>query len=120
MRVPKGIAVDKIRIGGSNGLSLIAGPCVIESEESALRHAKRLREITADLGIPFIYKSSYDKANRTSIKAYRGPGLREGLRILKKIKSSLGMPVTSDIHCKDQIRDAAEVLDIIQIPAFLS
>jgi len=114
------IQVGKIKIGGKNPLVLIAGPCVIESEESALRHAKLLKEIASKLKMPLIYKSSYDKANRTSIKSYRGPGLKKGLAILKKVKEKFGIPVLSDVHCTAEVKDAAKVLDIIQIPAFLS
>ncbi|MBN1527101.1 MAG: 3-deoxy-8-phosphooctulonate synthase [Candidatus Omnitrophica bacterium] len=114
------IQVGKIKIGGKNPLVLIAGPCVIESEESALRHAKLLKDVASKLKMPLIYKSSYDKANRTSIKSYRGPGLKKGLAILKKVKEKFGIPVLSDVHCKAEIREAAKVLDVIQIPAFLS
>src|SRR3989338_1747399 len=120
MASSKEIRIGNVRIGGDNPLVLIAGPCVIESEASALRHAKRLKEITRALGIPFIYKSSYDKANRTSLGSFRGPGLREGLKILSRIKEELDIPILSDIHCREQIPDASMVLDIIQIPAFLS
>lgn len=116
----KEISIGNVKIGGENPLVLIAGPCVIESEASALRHAKVLKDMTDALGMPFIYKSSYDKANRTSIDSYRGPGLKKGLRILKKVKQELGIPVLCDIHCKDEIEDAAKVLDVLQIPAFLS
>ena len=116
----KEIKIGKIKIGGTNPLALIAGPCVIESEESAIKHAKILKEITGRLGIPFIYKSSYDKANRTSIDSYRGPGLEKGLKILNRIKEECGIPVLSDVHCKEDVKAAAKVLDIIQIPAFLS
>lgn len=116
----KEIAAGNVKIGGSNSLVLIAGPCVIESEESAIRHAKALKEIAKKQGVSLIYKSSYDKANRTSINSYRGPGLKRGLRILSKIKSELGIPVLSDVHCKEEVEEAAGVLDIIQIPAFLS
>lgn len=107
-------------IGGPNGIVLIAGPCVIESEASAMRHAKAIKAVAGRLGVPFIFKSSYDKANRTSIKSYRGPGLMKGLAILKKIKDAVGVPVLSDVHCKEDVKAAAKVLDIIQIPAFLS
>jgi len=93
---------------------------VIESETSALRHAKELKIIAKRAGFSFIYKSSFDKANRTSVDSYRGPGLKEGLRILKKVKLALSVPVLSDIHCKNEIKEAAKVLDVIQIPAFLS
>jgi len=116
----KEIAVGKIKIGAGNPFVLIAGPCVIESEESAFRHAKALKGLTGRLGIPFIYKSSFDKANRTSIDSFRGPGLKKGLAILKKIKEELGLVILSDVHCRSDIKEAAKVLDIIQIPAFLS
>lgn len=116
----KEIKVADIKIGGSNPLVLIAGPCVIESEESALRHAKALKDIAKSLKMPFIYKSSYDKANRTSIDSYRGPGFKKGLSILKKVKDKYGVPLLSDIHCKEEIKEAAKVLDVLQIPAFLS
>ncbi|MFZ3047961.1 MAG: 3-deoxy-8-phosphooctulonate synthase [Desulfatirhabdiaceae bacterium] len=100
-------------------LLLIAGPCVIE-EESVTQHiAEFLKQLTHDLGIPFVFKASYDKANRTSITSYRGPGLHDGLLILDSIKNRLNVPVISDVHSSDQIADAARVLDIIQIPAFL-
>lgn len=114
------ILVGKIKIGGENPFVLIAGPCVIESELSALRHAKALKALTSRLGIPFIYKSSFDKANRTSLDSFRGPGLTKGLAILKRIKKELGLAVLSDVHCKADIKEASKVLDIIQIPAFLS
>jgi 2-dehydro-3-deoxyphosphooctonate aldolase (KDO 8-P synthase) len=114
------VAVGKVRIGAGNPVVLIAGPCVIESEASALRHARAIKSIALDAGMPFIFKSSYDKANRTSIRSYRGPGLRKGLAILKKVKDSVGVPVLSDVHCKEEVAAAAGVLDVIQIPAFLS
>jgi len=114
------VAAGNVKIGGKRPLALIAGPCVIESEESAIRHAKALKGIAGKLGMALIYKSSYDKANRTSINSYRGPGLKRGLKILNKIKSELGIPVLSDVHCKEDVEDAASVLDVIQIPAFLS
>lgn len=116
----KTIEVGNIRIGAKFPPLLIAGPCVIESEASALRHAKELKAIAGRAGFSFIYKSSFDKANRTSVDSYRGPGLKEGLRILKKVKASLNVPVLSDVHCKSEIKEAAKVLDVIQIPAFLS
>jgi len=114
------IEVGGIKIGGQNPPLLIAGPCVIESEAGALRHAGELKAIAKRAGFSFIYKSSFDKANRTSIDSYRGPGLKEGLRILKKVKSELKVPVLSDVHCKNDVKEAAKVLDVIQIPAFLS
>lgn len=114
----KEFKIKDIKIGGKNPFVLIAGPCVIESEESTLYHAKKLKEITQELNIPFIFKSSYDKANRSSINSYRGCGLKKGLEILDKVKQ-LDIPVTSDVHCIDQVWEAERVLDIIQIPAFL-
>ena len=113
------IISGNVMIGNNRPLVLIAGPCVIESESATMRHAERLMTICNGLSIPFIFKASYDKANRTSINAYRGPGLKEGLAILRKVKESLGVPVISDIHSIEQIAPAAEVLDILQIPAFL-
>ncbi len=113
------IISGNVIIGNNRPLVLIAGPCVIESESTTMRHAERLMTICNGLSIPFIFKASYDKANRTSINAYRGPGLREGLAILRKVKEALGVPVISDVHSIEQIAPAAEVLDIIQIPAFL-
>lgn len=114
------IIIGDVKIGGNNPLALIAGPCVIESEASALKHASALKDIAGRLNMPFIYKSSYDKANRTSIESYRGPGLKKGLAILEKVKRRLGVPILSDIHCKEDIKEARAVLDVIQIPAFLS
>ena len=116
----KEIAIGNVRIGDDNPFVLIAGPCVIESEASALRHAKQLKGIAGSLGIPFIYKSSFDKANRTSVDSFRGPGLKKGLAVLKKVKEEFGLPILSDVHCKSDIKEASKVLDIIQIPAFLS
>ena len=114
------VRIGGIRMGGDNPIVLIAGPCVIESEASAFRHAKRLKGIAGRVGMPFIYKSSYDKANRTSFDSFRGPGLKKGLAILKRIKEKLHIPIVSDVHCKEEVREAKKVLDIIQIPAFLS
>lgn len=102
-----------------NPLFLISGPCVIENEAVTLRIASRLREITAQVGIPLTFKASYDKANRTAISAFRGPGMAEGLRILAKVKATLDIPVLSDVHRISEVGPAAEVLDVIQIPAFL-
>ena len=116
----KEVVAGGVSIGGANPVVLIAGPCVIESEAGALRHARAIKAIAGRLGIPFIFKSSYDKANRTSIHSYRGPGLKSGLKILKRIKDSVGVPILSDVHCKEDVKEAAKVLDIIQIPAFLS
>ena len=114
------IRVGKVNIGGKNPVALIAGPCVIESESMALRHAKKIKDIAKKAGVPFIFKTSYDKANRTSIQSFRGPGLVKGLQILNRIKKELNLPVLSDVHCKEDMKRAAKVLDIIQIPAFLS
>ncbi len=116
----KEISVGRIKIGADNPFVLIAGPCVIESAASAMRHAKALKSLTGKLGIPFVYKSSFDKANRTSIDSFRGPGLSKGLAILKDIKEELGLPILSDVHRESDIKEAAKILDIIQIPAFLS
>ena len=109
----------KWRLGARQPFFLIAGPCVIESEDHALGVAARLREITSALDVPFIFKASYDKANRTSIRSFRGPGLDRGLEILGRIRRELGVAVTSDVHEAGQVGPAAEVLDLLQIPAFL-
>jgi len=106
-------------MGGGNPLLLIAGPCVIESEAATLRSAEKLMEITAKVGMQLVFKASYDKANRTSVTAFRGPGMKEGLRILAKVKEVFGLSLLSDIHGIEQIDEAAAVLDILQIPAFL-
>lgn len=117
----KEISIDqKIKIGAGDSLFLIAGPCVIESQDHALFMAKEIKKICEDLRIPFIFKASYDKANRSSIQSYRGPGLEKGLEILKRIKKELSVPVLSDVHQISDIEKAAQVLDVIQIPAFLS
>jgi 2-dehydro-3-deoxyphosphooctonate aldolase (KDO 8-P synthase) len=108
-----------LAIGGGAPLAFIAGPCVIESERHALAMARALSRAAADAGVPFIFKSSFDKANRSSGDSFRGPGLLEGLRILMAVKSEVGVPVLSDIHEPSQAGPAAEVLDILQIPAFL-
>ena len=100
-------------------LLLIAGPCVIESRDQILRTAERLKQITEDRPVDFVFKASYDKANRTSVENFRGPGLEKGLEILAEVKREFGLPVNSDVHEISQIEPAAEVLDIIQIPAFL-
>ncbi|MDK2871773.1 MAG: 2-dehydro-3-deoxyphosphooctonate aldolase synthase [bacterium] len=108
-----------IKIGGGNPFVLIAGPCVIESEELVFETASYLKELCEGLGIPYIFKSSYDKANRTSISSFRGPGIERGLEILSRLKEKLGLPVLSDVHLPEEAPLAAEVLDILQIPAFL-
>ena len=117
---PRRVAITPdLAIGGGAPLAFIAGPCVIESEPHALKMARALADICARLKVPYIYKSSYDKANRTSVESFRGPGLVEGLRILKTVRREVGAPVLSDIHAPEQAESAAEVLDILQIPAFL-
>ncbi len=115
----RGIRVKNILIGEGNPLVLIAGPCVIESERLCLETAKRIKLIASDLNIPYIFKSSFDKANRLSKDSYRGPGIKKGLEVLNKVKQKLKIPVLSDIHCQKEIEEAQGVLDIIQIPAFL-
>jgi 2-dehydro-3-deoxyphosphooctonate aldolase (KDO 8-P synthase) len=110
--------VGDVRIGAGN-LFLIAGPCVIESEEHAIRMAEIIKGVTRALGLPLIFKASYDKANRTSIRSFRGPGIKEGLRILKKIKDEVQLPVLTDIHEVADVAKVAEVVDVLQIPAFL-
>ena len=110
--------IDTVRIGGGN-LFLIAGPCVIESEEHALFMAEVIKGVARSLNFPFIFKASYDKANRTSIRSYRGPGLAEGLRILKKVKDEVHVPILTDVHETSDVAKVAEVADILQIPAFL-
>ncbi len=105
---------------GSEAPVFILGPCVIEDEASALATLGELKRITSDLDLPFVFKASYDKANRTSVKSFRGPGLKEGLRILKKARDEFKVPVLTDVHCKADVAAVAEVVDIIQIPAFLS
>lgn len=111
--------VGDVRIGSGN-LFLIAGPCVIESEEHAIRMAEIIKGVARALGVPLIFKASYDKANRTSIRSFRGPGIKEGLRILKKIKNDLNIPVLTDVHDTGDVGKVAEAVDILQIPAFLS
>jgi 2-dehydro-3-deoxyphosphooctonate aldolase (KDO 8-P synthase) len=110
--------VEGVRIGSGN-LFLIAGPCVIESEEHAIFMAEVIKGVTRSLNVPFIFKASYDKANRTSIRSFRGPGLAEGLRILKKVKDEIHIPVLTDVHETADVPKVAEVVDVIQIPAFL-
>ncbi len=116
----KEIVIKDVVIGGDNKIVLIAGPCVIESESLNMRVAEELKKITEKLNMGFIYKSSYAKDNRSSVKNYYGPGLEKGLKILDKIKHTFDIPVLSDVHYPDEVDAASEVLDIIQIPAFLS
>ena len=110
--------VEGVRIGSGN-LFLIAGPCVIESEKHALFMAEVIKGVTRSLNVPFIFKASYDKANRTSMRSFRGPGLTEGLRILKKVKDEVHVPVLTDVHETADVAKVAEVADVLQIPAFL-
>lgn len=109
----------EVTVGGESPLFLIAGPCVIESEEHAFSLAGQIKAICAGIGLPFIFKASYDKANRSSLKSFRGPGLEKGLAILKRIRKEVEVPVLSDVHETAQVEKAADVLDVIQIPAFL-
>src|SRR5258708_1849984 len=120
METTREIVVGSLRLGGANPLFLIAGPCVIESEAHARKIAEQVTQIAADADMPFIFKASYDKANRSSAKGFRGPGLKEGLRILRKIKADLKLPILTDIHEAGHAAEAAEVCDVLQIPAFLS
>jgi 2-dehydro-3-deoxyphosphooctonate aldolase (KDO 8-P synthase) len=115
----RAVRIGSVTIGGGAPLALIGGPCAIENEKHALMVAERLQRVTADAGVPFIYKSSYDKANRSSIHSYRGPGLTEGLRILQKVKDETGLAVLSDVHDVSEVAPAAQVLDVLQVPAFL-
>lgn len=116
----KQVTVGSVTFGGSLPLVLISGPCAIENEALTLRIAERLKRIAGQLGCGLIFKASYDKANRTSVTSFRGPGLEEGLRILQKVKEEFELPVLSDVHDVSQVAAAAEVLDVLQIPAFLS
>ena len=113
------VSVQSIQFGDPKTFILIGGPCVIENEASALRHAEKIAQIARDLKIPYVFKASYDKANRSSIKSFRGPGLEKGLKILSKVKKELDLPVLSDVHCQEEVKPASDVLDILQIPAFL-
>ena len=114
----EGFQVGNAVIGGGN-LFLIAGPCVIESEDHAIRMAEIIKGVTRSLSFPFIFKASYDKANRTSIKSFRGPGLEEGLRVLKKVRDEVHVPILTDVHETAHVAKVAEVADVLQIPAFL-
>ncbi|MEO5656229.1 MAG: 3-deoxy-8-phosphooctulonate synthase [Nitrospiria bacterium] len=116
---PREVAIDGLVVGQGHPLFLIAGPCVVENEALCLQVAERLQAITASLGMPFIFKASYDKANRTSVSAFRGLGVDEGLRILERVSEDVGVPVLSDVHSVEDVHAAAMVLDVLQIPAFL-
>jgi 2-dehydro-3-deoxyphosphooctonate aldolase (KDO 8-P synthase) len=117
--VSREIKIQEVVIGGKNPIVLIAGPCVIEEREETLRIAERLQEIVSNIPLPLIFKSSYDKANRSSLTSFRGPGLKRGLEILREVKERFSLPVLSDVHRFEEIKEAASLLDIIQIPAFL-
>jgi 2-dehydro-3-deoxyphosphooctonate aldolase (KDO 8-P synthase) len=114
------IEIGSVRIGGASPLALIAGPCVIESEAHAMHMASEISRIASELHVPYIFKASYDKANRTSVNSFRGPGLHEGLRVLENVKDNYNVPVLTDVHDPAQVEAVAEVSDILQIPAFLS
>jgi 2-dehydro-3-deoxyphosphooctonate aldolase (KDO 8-P synthase) len=116
---PPAVRVGEVRIGGGAPLALLAGPCAIEGEAHALKTAEALVRVAARAGVPFVYKSSYDKANRSSAGSYRGPGLDEGLRILARVRETHGCPVTSDVHLPGEVPAAAQALDLLQVPAFL-
>ncbi|MEW6001051.1 MAG: 3-deoxy-8-phosphooctulonate synthase [Nitrospirota bacterium] len=113
------ISIANTKLGGNNPLLIIAGPCVIESEDIVFFTAKRLKEICKGLGLPILFKSSYDKANRTSLSSFRGPGIEKGLRILSDVRNKFDISIISDIHSVEEVKPAAEVLDVLQIPAFL-
>jgi 2-dehydro-3-deoxyphosphooctonate aldolase (KDO 8-P synthase) len=116
----RSFTVGKIRVGGNAPLFLIAGPCVIENEAHVTMMAERLGTLAGEIGVPLIFKASYDKANRSSLKSYRGPGLKKGLKILAKIKKRTGLPILTDVHEVSHVTPAAEICDVLQVPAFLS
>lgn len=113
------VAISGTKLGNKNPLFIIAGPCVIESEDIVLHAAERLKEICSRIGLPLLFKSSYNKANRTSLSSFRGPGLEKGIRILSDVRNKLQVPVISDVHSVEEVKPASEVLDTLQIPAFL-
>ncbi len=117
--MPHDVDIGPFKVGASHGHFLIAGPCVIESEQLALDTAHRIAEIARAVGLPYIFKSSYDKANRSSIGSFRGPGLQEGLEVLRKVREEVGVPVLTDVHSVEEATQAGEVVDVLQIPAFL-
>jgi 2-dehydro-3-deoxyphosphooctonate aldolase (KDO 8-P synthase) len=114
------IMIGDTRLGGNNPLFIVAGPCVIENEDVVFYTAERLKEICCGLGLPLLFKSSYDKANRTSLSSFRGPGIEKGLRILSDVRERFKVPVISDVHSVEEVKPASQVLDALQIPAFLS
>jgi 2-dehydro-3-deoxyphosphooctonate aldolase (KDO 8-P synthase) len=115
----KRVRIGNVEMGAGRPLVVIAGPCVIESRESALKHAALLKEAADRVGVPYIFKSSYDKANRSSVDSYRGPGLGKGLEILAEVKKETGVPILTDVHEREQVALVSEVADVLQIPAFL-
>ncbi|KMO86999.1 2-dehydro-3-deoxyphosphooctonate aldolase [Megasphaera cerevisiae DSM 20462] len=119
MEQVKQVKIGNTTVGNNGKLFVMAGPCVIEDSDRILKIGQEMKRICEKLGVTYIFKASYDKANRSSYQSFRGPGLRDGLRILKEIKQKLGVPVISDVHSIEQIGPAAEVLDVLQIPAFL-
>ncbi len=119
MTTERTVAVGSVAFAASRPLALIAGPCVIESRDSALRHAERIRDVAAAVGVPYVFKASFDKANRTSGAGFRGPGVDAGLAILAEVRRELGVPVLTDVHDKDQVAAVAAVVDVLQTPAFL-
>ncbi|MDY6842701.1 MAG: 3-deoxy-8-phosphooctulonate synthase [Thermodesulfobacteriota bacterium] len=119
MRNRREIKIKNVTVGGGNQLVFIGGPCVIEGRDVILSIAEKLKNITSTVNIPFIFKSSYDKANRSSLKSFRGPGIEEGLRILEEVKREFDVPILSDVHTSSEVSSAKEVLDVLQIPAFL-
>ncbi len=118
-RVTRDVSLGATRIGGNHPHVLIAGPCVIESREMVLETACAIAEIARDAGFPYVFKASYDKANRTAMDAYRGPGIHEGLAILQAVKDTVHVPVLTDVHSVEEARHAGQVVDMVQIPAFL-
>lgn len=115
----KTVEINHFQIGSDGAFLFIAGPCVIESESHCLSMAEKCAQIAQAKKIPYVFKASYDKANRSSIKSFRGPGLKKGLAVLKKVKAQFGLPLLTDIHCREEVEPVAEVVDILQIPAFL-
>ncbi len=115
----KQVKVGDLTIGAGAPLAIIAGPCVIESRESTLKHALLLKEAADRVGVPYIFKSSFDKANRSSVDSYRGPGLEKGLDILAEVKQKTGVPILTDVHEREQVERVGEIADVLQIPAFL-
>ena len=113
------VDIGSFKVGQGQRPFLIAGPCVIESEQLAIETAGRIAEIAKSLGMPYVFKSSFDKANRTSIKSFRGPGLEKGLQVLAKVKTQVGVPILTDVHTEEQATEAGQVVDVLQIPAFL-